>query len=81
MGLSMNVDIYRTQQVNNNDTYLLNNLLKVYNKLSPEYINIDNSEISEDIFSDIKEEYSYTDETMLTEAVYDPIITTISEAN
>jgi hypothetical protein len=81
IALSMNINLYAIDDIKNNDTNILNDLLKAYNKVSFFKKNRRKFFANERLIGKVKREYHFTDETALPAISTDNVTTALRDAS
>jgi len=81
LAYSSNINLHQVYNIKNNDTLLLNHVLKLYNKVSFYKKNRHKFFVNEKYISKVKFEYNYTDEYVLDRTTKDHTINNLKEAN
>jgi hypothetical protein len=81
LAYSSNINLHEIYNIKNNDTLLLNHVLKLYNKTSFHKKNRHKFFVNENYISKVKFEYNYTEESVIDRTSKDQIINNLKDAN
>jgi len=81
LAYSSNTNLHQIYDIKNNDTFLLNKILKLYNKVSFYKQNRHKFFVNEKYIAKIKYEYNFSDELTLERTSNNPIINNLKEVN